>query len=614
MIFFNTIFFLTFINFLFFSFGFFLLNIIKNEKQKIISIFYGISIITIITNIFYFILNFNISKILIILIVVLLIISIINLKDKSFFNFFFSQLKHFVPMFVIGSFLAFIYNEQFFIFRGNHYDSSNYTSMSLLFSKYSYIELKDIYINQESFKNLFDNNFYFKNGFLIFSDRVLISLLTSYLYLPDLLSIFHANYIIKVFFLSCISLSLFAFFDLNNLKIKNIYFYAQAFNFSFWPIYIFEIDAHSQISSYSLSIICFSLFFLISSKLDNIKLKDLLCYTILFSTFFSLYPEQAVIFFLFFSIYFIFSNYLKIKKNFINLILSIFFFSFIILLNPNILEFLFRQISYYNQSNDWWAYFGSFILGSNNLILNESFIIEAREFISLNSFPQFLKYIVTEHIHNKFYFFYLNILPSFFGFYFISVGQIIDINLIDFLRIFIQIILNIFLISIIFKNIKFYSNLGDIKIQKYFIYFFYYLLVLFLILLFNGSFWQIIKLYFYSSFFIFILITLDLKRSKGKIIYINYIPLILLLIFPLYKFSVNNDGLNRVDSFPSSLNKELKQNYKWTELLIKNKECNKLEISEKNNTAKMIFSQYYSYYEIEHIFIDNQNKSVNCIK
>ena len=71
-------------------------------------------------------------------------------------------------MFVIGSFLAFIYNEQFFIFRGNHYDSSNYTSMSLLFSKYSYIELKDIYINQESFKNLFDNNFYFKNGFLIF--------------------------------------------------------------------------------------------------------------------------------------------------------------------------------------------------------------------------------------------------------------------------------------------------------------------------------------------------------------------------------------------------------------------------------------------------------------
>ena len=155
MIFFNTIFFLTFINFLFFSFGFFLLNIIKNQKQKIISIFYGISIITIITNIFYFILNFNISKILIILIVVLLVISIINLKDKSFFNFFFSQLKYFVPMFVIGSFLAFIYNEQFFIFRGNHYDSSNYTSMSLLFSKFSYFELKDIYINQESFKNPF---------------------------------------------------------------------------------------------------------------------------------------------------------------------------------------------------------------------------------------------------------------------------------------------------------------------------------------------------------------------------------------------------------------------------------------------------------------------------
>ena len=97
------------------------------------------------------------------------------------------------------------------------------------------------------------------------------------------------------------------------------------------------------------------------------------------------------------------------------------------------------------------------------------------------------------------------------------------------------------------------------------------------------------KLYFYSSFFIFIFLTLDLKKTKYRIININYIPLILLLIFPLYKFSVNSDGLNRVDSFPSALNKELKLNYKWSELLTKNKECNKLEISEKNNTAKIIF-------------------------
>ncbi len=614
MIFFNTIFVLTFINFLFFSFGFILLNILKNEKQKIISIFYGISIIIIITNIFYFIFNFSISKILIFLIIVLLIISIINLKDKSFFSYFFSQLKYFLPMFIVGSFLALIYNEQFFIFRGNHYDSSNYTSMSLLFSKFSYFELKDIYTNQESFKNLIDNNFYFKNGFLIFSDRILISLLTSYLYLPDLLGIFHANYIIKIFFLSCISLSLYAFFEINNLKINNIYFYTQVFNFSFWPIYIFEVDAHSQISGYSLSIICFSLFFLISTKLDTIKLKDLLCYTVLFATFFSLYPEQAVIFFLFFTLYFIFSNYLKIKKNIINLILAISFFSFVILLTPNILQFLLKQISYYNQSNDWWAYFGAFILGSKNLILNNSFVSEAREFITLNSHTQFLKYIVIEHFNSKFYFFYLNIIPSFFGLYFISLSQITDLNLINFLGILFQIILNIFLISIIIKNIKFYKNLGDKKIQKYFIYFFCYILVLFLILLFNGSFWQIIKLYFYSSFFIFIFLTLDLKKTTGRVIYINYITLILLLIFPLYKFSVNNDGLTRVDSFPSALNKELKQNYKWNELLTKNKECNKLEISEKNNTAKIIFSQYYSYYEIEHKFIDNRDKSVNCIK
>ena len=55
-------FFFNIYKFFIFSFGFFLLNIIKNEKQKIISIFYGISIITIITNIFYFILNLISAK------------------------------------------------------------------------------------------------------------------------------------------------------------------------------------------------------------------------------------------------------------------------------------------------------------------------------------------------------------------------------------------------------------------------------------------------------------------------------------------------------------------------------------------------------------------------
>ena len=71
MIFLKTIFFLTSINYIFYSFGFFLLRFFKNDKHKIISIFYGISIIAFLTNILYFFLGLNIQTILIINLVIL---------------------------------------------------------------------------------------------------------------------------------------------------------------------------------------------------------------------------------------------------------------------------------------------------------------------------------------------------------------------------------------------------------------------------------------------------------------------------------------------------------------------------------------------------------------
>ena len=118
MIFLKTIFFLTSINYIFYSFGFFLLRFFKNDKHKIISIFYGISIIAFLTNILYFFLGLNIQTILIINLVILFLISILNLKDRSFLKLFIKQLKYFLPMFLAGSLIAFFYKEQFFIFRG----------------------------------------------------------------------------------------------------------------------------------------------------------------------------------------------------------------------------------------------------------------------------------------------------------------------------------------------------------------------------------------------------------------------------------------------------------------------------------------------------------------
>ena len=162
----------------------------------------------------------------------------------------------------------------------------------------------------------------------------------------------------------------------------------------------------------------------------------------------------------------------------------------------------------------------------------------------------------------NFLLFYLNIIPSLLGLYYISLDQINNFDIITLFKIISQIILNIYLIRIILKNLYYFKKLKDIKFNNYLKYFFFYTLIIFVILVFNASFWQVIKLYFYSSFLIFIFLSLDFKKAKINEFYFNPIILILLVIFPLYKFSTYNFGLSRTDSFPSSLNNELKQQYK----------------------------------------------------
>ena len=138
-------------------------------------------------------------------------------------------------------------------------------------------------------------NIYIKNGFLLFSDRTLVSLIISYLYFQKY-DLFLSNFIFKIYFLSLIPLSIFLFFKYFKIRVKYIFPFSQIISLSFWPLYVFEIDAFSQLSAFSFSIISISIFYFLNKNFKKINLNDLILFSLIFAIFFSLYPEQSIFF------------------------------------------------------------------------------------------------------------------------------------------------------------------------------------------------------------------------------------------------------------------------------------------------------------------------------
>ena len=89
-------------------------------------------------------------------------------------NFFFTRENFLVNLiFIVYLIPLIIYGEQFYIFRGNYWDSSNYLSSAILFNKYEYQDI----INK-SYSNIFLE---FQNIDYIIKARPLANLLLSLL-------------------------------------------------------------------------------------------------------------------------------------------------------------------------------------------------------------------------------------------------------------------------------------------------------------------------------------------------------------------------------------------------------------------------------------------------
>ena len=122
-----------------------------------------------------------------------------------------------------------------------------------------------------------------------------------------------------------------------------------------------------------------------------------------------------------------------------------------ILIQSHLLKFGLNQIINGTISNlDWWMYFGSFILGNDSYLFTDNYLIISVKKLWSEKKIFDLIFFIHEFLANTKSHYFLNILPSIFGYYFFTslLNQYVVINLI-FLIIF-----NFFLVYLIVLTFK----------------------------------------------------------------------------------------------------------------------------------------------------------------
>lgn len=568
-------------------------------EENFLCIITGYSVIVLISNTLFF-LDFKVYFIrntLIFFLVLSLSFLFFNSLKFNFVKIFKDQI--FIYFFFI--LIILFYGEQFYIFRGNHYDAINYTAMSLLSSNFSYSEIEQI--------NLFhSNSFYHDYSKVFLHDRPTVSILISLVYLPKIIDLFLVNYIFKIFFLVIVQQSFSYFiskiyYEFSRIK---IFFISNIFTFSFFTLYIFEIDAYSQLASLGISIVFLSL--IIFSDFKNYNLKLILFLSVISSAFFLIYPEQAILYFILALSFLIYRDYkIFLTRNLIFIPL------FLILTLPSfqIYKFLLNQLLFSRDfTGDWWGYFGAFILGSQNIILDETYIQVIKESIKTFNKLEILKLIYNLNFEEYGKFFFLNFLPGLVGAYYIDVLK--NFNLILYLTI--AICLNFMIVYFLIKNIKIIFNSRNVfnSFLKFFIIFYIAVTIIFLTF---TNFWLLIKFYFYFAFILFVVSFSSLNINSKNLNLIkkyNYLLIIFILLFPIYKYSNYNHGIGTYDSMPSVMDKnyKIKYNLKLPNSVINN--CKKIYVVERNKILDNFVAAKLLYYKKEFKFIVNEKEINKC--
>jgi hypothetical protein len=571
----------------------------------------GFASVAIIANFLYFFLNLNTNLILLILLLLLSFFLFLIEKQKILKDFFNICLKVFPIILIFLSFIL-IQGEQFYIFRGNYWDGANYISQALLIKEYNFSEILDIKLNS---RNLDFTSSYLYLGRNIISARPLVGLLLAFFLKFNFIDYFYLNNLFKIYLMSLAFLS---FYSLSSKIIsKNIYFISVCFIFSFWSLYIYDQEALSHLATVPLFI---SIIFLLLSS-DNNKFLfnnklNLILFLIFNVSFFLIYPEFFVIY-IFFLIFFIIFKYkinLFLLNNYKSISILIFFFLILTLptFSLNYL-FLFNQLLVPFYKPDFWGYYGAFLLGRDNSFLTLDNILFIKSIINSDyNFLELFKAVYSIFYKIDFYSLPFNVVPSLFGLYYLTLSTIL--SKFDFIKLLFLILLNIYLIKIFlgnFRSILYKKSNLIILFKSFFITSFIFMLLLILI----KSFWVIIKLYLYFSPVLFLFMVISIRKKFE----INLIFCILIIIFPLYKFSEFNYGIGRYDTFPSIIKPEYKSKINWSIKQSIFDDCKQVKIASSDEIIIRYLSiklNYLKYkfndglYEIQ--FNNNYLKSKTC--
>lgn len=514
----------------------------------------GYSLSILLLNYLYLILNFKIISILYLIVAIFVLSTFINKIKYPNSNGKFLNSSDYIFILILAVFFVFIviyYGPQFYVFRGNHGDWFNYLSSAEGFKNFN--------INQLNFQftSGLENQTSYK-AFKILSIRPAISLVLATFLLIPFFDSFLLGFYFKIFLIFLIYKSYYQFLD-SGMRLKKPGLAAVSFGISFWIFYVFEIDALSSLAELPLFI---SFLFVLTKLVDlgKVFLKGLIPLVILLAANWLLYPEVAIIIILVMICAFIFEyKYIHHKKN--SLFVVLLFLLVTIPFYESTYLFLLNQAKFGVSSNNaWWGYFDGFLLGSNSPIRDPNYISFVKGLIS-----QGLNFNSVEAMFLQFSTYLIYILPSLFGFYYLT-------NFNFLLDIFIL----IFSLVILFNSAINFKNIFKNSLYFYFKPVLIVFLFMSIFLLFRLQFWAFMKLFFYFCPFLFLVFYL--KLDNLNLIYgrLGLCCCILSSFFVLYKYSEFNFGIGRSDSMPSILKMESKINNSYNFNDLKLNFCSKI--------------------------------------
>ena len=141
-------------------------------------------------------------------------------------------------------------------------------------------------------------------------------------------------------------------------------------------------------------------------------------------------------------------------------------------------------------------------MGRESAVLDDMAVNQVKIFLSTNPklWSLFLK-IFQINYETGYYFAPVNLIPSFFGYYFITIGK--ELNVFNILHAIILILFSIYLIFSLSRNLNILrktNNNLSILLKSFMILFVFLLIVL----IFKGNYWSVVRLYSYSPLFLYL--------------------------------------------------------------------------------------------------------------